>query len=82
MSAVLQLREEMDRLKRRKIDLSLTADAAIRAAREILALAAVTPLQEIDLKTAAAHLTRAVACQDELGDVIAAIRKVERELGV
>lgn len=82
MSTVLQLREELSRLKGKKIELSLAADAAIRAAKDILALSSVTPLAEIDLKTAAAHLNRAVAHQNELVDVLRKVRDVERELGM
>lgn len=82
MIAVLQLREQLDRLKRRKIELSLSADASIRAAKELLATSAISPLHEIDLKTANAHLVHAIKDQDELAEVMADIRKAERELGI
>lgn len=82
MSAVLQLREELSKLKQRKMALQLGADASIRAAKELLATSSVTPLQDIELKDAAAHLGQAIESQDALTEVLATIRKIERELGI
>ena len=82
MSAVLQLREQLDKLKRKKIELSLSADASISAAKSLLATSSISPLHEIDLKTAHSHLEHAIKDQDELTRVLSDIRKVERELGV
>lgn len=81
MSIVLELREKLDQLKRRKLELSLSADASIKAAKRLLALSDVSPLQEIDLRTASAHLEHAIKDQGELEQVMAQIRTVERELG-
>ncbi|MDW7643438.1 MAG: hypothetical protein SCI25_00185 [Desulfuromonadales bacterium] len=81
MSLVLQLREQLDRLKRQKIDLSLRADANVKAAKELLSISAYSALMEIDLKTAAHHLSLAIRDQEELEAVLADIRKIERELG-
>jgi len=82
MSNYLQLREQLDRLKHKKLTLTLAADAAVKAAKETLAIASITPLHEIDLKTAASHLQNAIIAQDELAEVMADMRKIERELGL
>lgn len=81
MSVVLQLKEELSRLKQRRIELTLSADASIKAAKELLATSGVTPLMDIDLKTAALHLDHAIKVQNELEEVLANSRKIERELG-
>lgn len=82
MSVVLQMREELSRLKQRKIELSLSADASIRAAKELLATSSYTQLHEIDLATAALHLQHAIRDQAELADVMTKVRSLERDLGL
>lgn len=82
MSTVMQLKEELARLKQKKIELSLSADASIKAAKELLATSSITPLHEIDLQTAALHLEHAIKDQAWLATVLADIRKIERELGI
>lgn len=81
MSVILQLREDLNRLKQIKLKLTLSADASIRAAKELLASSAITQLHDIDLKTAAQHLSHAIEDQDSLAEVMEKIRRVERELG-
>lgn len=82
MTTVLMLREELDRLKRRRMDLVLRADASIRAAKELLAASSVRELQDIDLKTANGHLQQAITAQDELAEVLKKMRSLEKELGL
>lgn len=82
MTTVLMLREELDRLKRRRMDLVLRADASIRAAKELLAASSVRELQDIDLKTANGHLQQAITAQDELAEVLKKMRTLEKELGL
>jgi len=81
MTVVLQLKEQLSRLKQRRIELTLSADASIRAARELLAASAVTPLVEIRLETARLHLDHAIKDQEALTEVLEQIRTIERELG-
>jgi len=82
MSVVLQLKEQLSRLKQRRIELTLSADASIKAARELLAASAVTPLMEIELEKAQLHLAHAIRAQHELAEVLEQMRAVERELGL
>lgn len=82
MSAVLQLRHELDKLKQEKIRLSLAADAAIKAARELLAASSYSQLHEVDLKTSAAYLQQAIDHQEALARVMGDIRRLERELAL
>jgi hypothetical protein len=81
MSVVLQLKEQLRLLKDRRMELSLSADASIKAAKEILALSSVTSLMEIDLQKASAHLANAVTDQGQMAAIIDQIRTLERELG-
>lgn len=82
MSAILQLRHELDKLKQEKIRLSLSADAAIKAAKELLATSSYSQLHELDLKTAGAYLRQAIDDQDALALVMSSIRKLEREIAL
>ncbi len=82
MSAILQLRHELDKLRQEKIRLTLSADAAIKAARELLAASSYSQLHEIDLKTAGAYLQQAINDQEALTQAVGQIRKLERELAL
>lgn len=81
MSATLQLQQQLRLLKDRRLELTLSADASIKAAKEILALSSVTPLMEIDLEKASRHLAHASADQAQLAVILDQIRTIERELG-
>lgn len=84
MSVVLQLKEELSRKKQRKTELTLSADASIKAAKDILATSGIgiTPITEIDLEKARMHLDHAIKDQSELMEVLADIRRLDRELGL
>jgi hypothetical protein len=81
MSVVLQLKERLNQLKHQRIELSLSADASIKAARDLLATSSITPLLEIDLARAQAHINHAIKDQDCLKEVMEQIHTIERELG-
>jgi hypothetical protein len=81
MSVVLQLKERLSQLKQQRMELSLSADASIKAARDLLATSSITPLLEIDLTRATAHLNHALKDQSALITVVEQIHTIERELG-
>jgi hypothetical protein len=78
----LLLRGELEELKQRRLDLSLSLDAKLRAARAILARLPIAKLDEIDVPSCARHLAEAAVQHKEyaaLGERIAAL---EQELAV
>lgn len=81
MSVFLQLKERLSQLKQQRIELTLSADASIKAAKEILATSSVTPLSEIQLNKAQLHLSHAIKDQAALVEIVEQIHTLERELG-
>ena len=80
MSERLQLKGMLSDLKQKKMKLATGADANVRAMRNILATASVSPLSEIDLESALIHLTEARQQQEDYFRVCADIKKIEKEL--
>ena len=83
MSAFLELKEQLNKLRQRKLELTLSADASIKAAKDILATSGmgIVPISEIDLQSARLHLDHAIKDQIELAEVLGSMRRLERELG-
>ena len=81
MSETLRLRAERARLAQDRTRLVLAADAAIRAAKELMSTSAVTPLADLEIAPAAAHLAEAVRLQNELVETVRKIHRIDRELG-
>jgi len=74
------LKGKLADLKMRKMELDTAISGNVKAAKALLAGAAVTPIARIDIEGAAANLTEAAALKKELGCVIEKIGVCEEEL--
>jgi hypothetical protein len=80
MSERLQLKGMLHDLKLKKMRIVTAADANIKAVRNLLATASITPLEEIDLRSALIHLQEAVDQQKQYLETCNDIVKIEKEL--
>lgn len=74
-------RGALSELNTRKQALALSIAGDIRAVKQALALASVTPIESIDLDDAAVAINRAQESKAEYLDVLAKIAELKEELG-
>jgi hypothetical protein len=74
------LKGRLSDLKLRKMELMTAAGANIKAVKNALAAASVTPIEKIDLEGAMVNLKEAVAQKHELAGVLEQIAAIEAEL--
>jgi len=74
------LKGELAGLKENKTSLVLKIDANIRAAKALLSMSAIKPIDEIDVDGAAVQLSEASALKVKLSGVVAKITAIEKEL--
>ena len=77
----LEMEGALQELKLRKMNLAISANSRIKAIKNSLALASVTPLHEIDIDEVALLATELKDLKDEYLDVLEKIKRLERELG-
>lgn len=74
------LKGHLSDLKKRKMELDLSIDANVKAAKALLAGSSITPIEQIDIEGAEVNLREAAALKRERAEVLAKIAKIEQEL--
>ena len=80
MSDRLVLKGKLQELITAKLELATAANANIKAAKSLLTLSDITPIDEIDIEAALVHIREARAQQKEYLYLLNAIKKIEAEL--
>ncbi len=77
----LEMKGALSELKLKKMNLIISADSKIKAIKDVLALSAVTPLDEINIDAVALLSEELKALKEEYLDTQKKINALKKELG-
>lgn len=76
----LELEGALQRLKMKRLELATKADAKIKAIKHLLAISAITPIDEIDIEGVHALAEDLLSIKVEMLENLQKTKKIEKEL--